>query len=141
MIIVKASNPVVPFLLATIVGAAAFVGGMYYEREVHADYTVRVVGVPDQIHVLGAPSNIAVSGVPERIELAGGVQGIPDSITFKGTSLEGILPKDVEVSTAALAQIDSRHFIAITPDGRIYLIYFAEEVPGTGYGAWKKRAL
>lgn len=87
-VIVKAGSPTLTLLIALVIGLGAFFGGMYFERAKRADYTVRVIGVPDQIAVRGAPDNITVRGIPERIQVAGGVQGIPDSITFKGTSLE-----------------------------------------------------
>lgn len=138
-VIVKAGNPLLTIVLSLLVGLAAFLGGVQLERNGRSDYTVRVVGVPERINVVGAPNSIAVSGIPERIEVAGGVQGIPDSITFKGASLEGILPKGVDVRTAATATIDNRHVLAVTPQGTVYMVYFEETVPelGTGIGTWK----
>lgn len=139
VIVVKASNPVLTLVTALIVGLGAFFGGMHFERSKRADYTVRVIGVPEQITVVGAPDNITVAGIPEHIQVSGGVQGIPDSITFKGTSLEGILPKGVDVHTAATAVIDNRHMLAVTPQGSVYMIYFKESslAPGTGMGTWE----
>jgi len=138
-VVVKAGSPTLTLLIALVIGVAAFFGGQYFERAKRADYTLRVVGVPERITVVGAPDNITVRGIPERIQVAGGVQGIPDSITFKGTSLEGILPKGLDVRTAATAAIDTRHIVAVTPQGTVYMIYFEETMPGlgTGIGSWK----
>jgi hypothetical protein len=127
-VIVKAGSPVLALVVALIIGLGAFYGGMYFERTKHADYTVRVSGVPERITVVGAPDNITVGGIPERIQIVGGVQGIPDSITLKGTSLEGILPKGVDVRTAATAVVDNRHILAVTPRGFVYMVYYSDIV-------------
>ncbi|MFH1748058.1 MAG: hypothetical protein ABIG44_13565 [Planctomycetota bacterium] len=115
-IIVKAGNPAIPFVISLVIGLGAFWGGTYYERAMHADYSVRVDGVPNTVHVEGAPS---------RIDISGSVGGIPKEITFRGTALDGILPKEIQVHTAAAVALDTEHAVVVTPQGKIYVIYYS----------------
>ena len=134
VIIVKTGNPAIPFVLALLIGAGAFFGGMLYEREKHADYSVRVSGVPSKVEMTGAPDAVRVSGnvsgIPQEILVKGAMlEGIPKEITFKGTALDGILPKEIEVRTAAIAPTNDGAFIVVTPQGGLYLV-------GKGLSGW-----
>ncbi|MGD8452202.1 MAG: hypothetical protein PVJ57_10325 [Phycisphaerae bacterium] len=133
-ITVKAGNAAVPFVLALLIGVVAFWGGTFYEREKHADYSVRVSGVPHEVQMTGAPDSIHVTG---------DISGIPREIAVKGTSLDGIVPKEIEVRTAAAIKVNERTVVAVTPQGEIYLIQWephpvmATVDPNTTVGAWK----
>ncbi|MBI5864555.1 MAG: hypothetical protein HZB38_08615 [Planctomycetes bacterium] len=126
-IIVRAGNPILAVVTALIIGLGAFFGGMYFERSKRADYTVRVAGVPD---------TVSVKGAPERIQVSGNVSGIPNEIMFKGTSLENILPKGIDVRTAAIAQ-DQSGYVVVTPEGGIYRVYQVDVVYGYKWKAEK----